>query len=763
MPLWIMTFFFGVATLPFCKKLPNLYWLLLVVPLVIVWFFTAQKVRKIFFQLLIFICGFCWALIYAHWIISWTLPEEMEGKKVLVTGYVATPPISKFRRVSFEFRTDVIDGKRESTKLKLSWYGDGQKVNAGERWQLLVRLKRPYGFMNPGGFDAEKHLLVHHIRATGYVLESGLNQLLESNKYSYPLSRLRQFLIDKMAVVLKGDGLAPVIIAFVTGAEDHITQDQWQIMRNTGTSYLVAISGLHVGLVASLVLGFVQFLWRFSGKLPLFLSAREAGVIVGLLVGFMYGAVSGLSIPTQRALVMLVMFSMVLLSRRYAHSWNAWLWSLFLVLIINPLAILTIGFWLSFVAVAAIIFVSSSRIGQGKSHLYKFLYMQLTVTLALLPFTLLFFQQISLVTVVANLIAMPVVCMVVVPLSLLGALFTPLAVSLAGWILGIGAKILHIVWWWLTILSNFSNGSWYQPIYNCWVLVAIGVGVLLLLMPRGFPAKYLGAVWLLPLFCYVPQHPGENECWLTILDVGQGLSAVVQTKNHVLLYDTGPEFSGWDAGANVVVPCLRMQGVKNIDTMVVSHGDTDHIGGAQSVLNVFSNTNVLTSAPEKFAQRNVQRCYAGQRWSWDGVDFHMLSPAKTSQLVGNNASCVLKVTVGANSILLPGDVESVSERLLVDNYGKDLNSTILVAPHHGSDTSSTAPFIHAVMPKYVLFPVGYRNRFNFPSKQVVARYLENKGIPLNTAQNGAITFKFNMQGALSYALYREEHQRFWHH
>lgn len=350
-------------------------------------------------------------------------------------------------------------------------------------------------------------------------------------------------------------------------------------MRDTGTSYLVAISGLHIGLVASLVLVLVQFLWRFSRRLPLILPARQAGMIAGLLVGFIYALVSGLSIPTQRALVMLLMFSLTILLKRHTQSWNAWLWSLFLVLLINPLAVATMGFWLSFTAVAAIIYISGERLRQKNSHRHRFWRMQLTVTLALLPLTLLFFQQFSLVTVVANLIAMPGVCMVVVPLSLFGALCLLIPVGhIGGWILWLSAKLLEIIWWWLTFLANFSHSSWQHPIYNGWILVAATIGVMLLLAPKGFPAKYLGLLWLLSLFFYTPATPEKNRFWFTLLDVGQGLAAVIQTKHHVLLYDAGPKFFEQDAGESVVIPYLRLRGIKAIDRMVISHGDTDLVG-----------------------------------------------------------------------------------------------------------------------------------------------------------------------------------------
>ena len=765
MHLWIITFFLGISTLAFCHELPSLYWLLLLPLIFFIRLFTAKWFvwETLWRHILIFAIGFCWALIYTHWIMAWSLPTELESKKLLITGYIASLPITKPHHISFEFKTNTIAEVKTSTKLKLGWYNEYPKnLHVGDKWQLFVRLKRPHGTSNPDGFDLEKHLLVHHIRATGYVVNDALNKTINSHWYHYPLTQLRQYLSAKIQTILRFDELTPIIIALVTGSENEITKSQWEVMRNTGTSYLVAISGLHIGLVASIVLVLVQFLWRQSKRLPLMMPAREVGIIVGLVVGFFYGAISGFSIPTQRALVMLVAFSLAALLRRHTQLWNAWLWSLFLVLIIDPLAELTMGFWLSFTAVAAILYASGWRRGQAITHLQKFWRMQLIVTVALLPLTLLFFQQFSLTTLAANLLAMPGVCLVIVPLSLLGALCLSFSSYIGGWVLWFSAKLLHLVWWWLTLVASFSWGSWYHPIYNWWILIAASIGVLLLFAPRGFPAKYLGVIWCLPLFFYAPAKPHPNEVWFTLLDVGQGLAALVQTANHVLLYDTGPKFLDCDAGATTVIPYLRLQGIMNIDTMVVSHGDADHIGGAASILKALSVKNILTSVPQKFYPRVAQTCVAGQNWQWDGISFQILSPLKDAQLDGNNASCVLKITRREKSILLTGDIEREAEDLLINQYGTSLKSTILVAPHHGSVTSSTQGLINSVLPNYVLFPLGYKNRFHFPHKTVVERYTMSGAKQLDTAQAGAITFKFiDKSDILPPISYREEERHFW--
>ncbi len=725
-----------------------------------------KKFRIMFIGVLVFVAGFFWSTVYARWITHWNLARENEGKPMVVTGYVSSLPRPWDGGVSFEFDTETMENRHLNTKIKLSCYDREMqdKVFIGDKWKLTVKLRRPHGTLNPGGFDGEKHMLVRHIRATGYVIVGATNVLLASSWCSYPIGRLRAYLINRITKILPQNNLAAPIVAMVLGFEDTIDQETWRILRETGTSYLVAISGLHIGLVASLVLVLIQFLWRCSSILPLIIPAREAGVLGGLGLSLVYAAISGLSIPTKRALVIVVIFSIRTFLRQRNSSWEAWLWSLFIVLLLNPMAPLTIGFWLSFVAVAAIIYVTSNRQGVRAGWIANFGHMQFTVTLVLLPFTLLFFQQFSLVTMVANAIAMPAVCFAVIPLALFGTLLLLFSENLGALLLLLASKIFSLAWHWLSFLANNFNCSWYHPIYNRYVLIATILGIILLLAPRGFPARYLGLFGLVPLFFYIPPIPSnDGEVWFTLLDVGQGLAAVVQTRNHLLLYDTGLKLPSGDSGSRVIIPYLRQMGIGKIDTMVVSHGDSDHSGGVSSILQAMPVTRIVTSDPGAILPHPSQHCMAGQKWRWDGVDFTMLAPQEGYELEGNNASCVLKITTGDNSILLTGDIERRTEKNLVKTQGDKLGSTILIAPHHGSATSSTKDFIESVVPKYVLFPVGYRNRFRFPAKKIMARYLATGADTLNVSEAGAITFKFDTKSAILYPeKYRSKAKRFWH-
>lgn len=787
MPLWIITFFLGVCSITLFKKLPSLYWLyFLVFPIFIYSSFLRKffetkcfrfgkdgnlfryysclknrldKWSKVFSHFIIFFCGFFWSLIYVHATLAWNLPENLEGKNLSIMGYVADIPIKKFGRTSFIFKTETISGKREKVKLKLNWYGTHEHIDLGDKWKLEVRLKKPHGTLNPGCFDIEKSFLVKKIRATGYVVDG---KRVKCNSSYASISYFRKIIIDKIYSTIGDKKLAPIINAFVTGDETKITTKQWQVLRNTGTNYLVAISGLHIGLIASLIFILVKFIWGFSTRLTLWIPGRDVGVVLGLIAGVIYSGIAGFSVPTQRALVMLFIFSFVMLFRRYSQSWNGWLWSLFIVLIINPLSILTAGFWLSFLAVASIIYVSSNRLKQSSSKIKNFFKIQFAVTITLLPFTILFFNQFSAVSLVANFIAMPVICFIVIPLSLFGALTLFASSFIGNWTLYIAIEILSLVWSWLELFSNISWSSWHHSIYNFWLLLAALIAVLLFLAPQGLPARHIGLLYLFPLVFCTPAKPKEGDFWVTVLDVGQGLATIVQTANRTLIYDSGPKFFDQDAGLTTVIPYLRSRLIRNIDKMIISHGDADHSGGAKSILATLPVNSVLTSDKARLFPYKSHRCFSGESWHWDGVDFQILSPPKNSNLTGNNASCVLRISSGENSILLPGDIENDAENKLVKKHKNILKSDVLLVPHHGSKTSSDRLFVDKVNPKYAVFSTGYRNRFRFPHKDVLKKYKEGGAIILNTPLTGAITFKFiGKSGILSADLNREKMRRFW--
>jgi competence protein ComEC len=487
--------------------------------------------------------------------------------------------------------------------------------------------------------------------------------------------------------------------------------------------------------------------------------APKVAAVGAIAAATVYAALAGFSIPTQRALIMIaVAMGAVLLQRRVATT-QLLAMALLLVLLYDPLAALSAGFWLSFTAVAVIVLFLNAR--QRKGIDWRNLgRLQWGIAIGLLPLLLLFFQQVSLVGPLANFFAVPLFGMLVVPFTLGGTIATMLLPdALTNWLFQFALWAVKLVWIVLEYLAGLRYSVWTQHSPGLWALAASIVGVFLLLAPRGWPARWLGAVWLLPLFTLKPAAPAPGAVWFTLLDVGQGLAAVVRTHSHILVYDTGPRFSTrFDAGRAVVVPYLRHQGVPRIDTLVVSHGDNDHIGGAASVLTDVAVGKIISSVPERLPM--AEACIAGLQWRWDDVQFEILHPPIGSDLRGNNASCVLKVSGRHGSLLLPGDIEAKAERQLVEREREALASQVLVVPHQGSKTSSTRAFIKAVKPQFALFSSGYLNPFKHPHAQVKARYERHQARLYNSAVHGAVEVQLSEDGTEARA-YRQHNRRYW--
>jgi competence protein ComEC len=507
----------------------------------------------------------------------------------------------------------------------------------------------------------------------------------------------------------------------------------------------------------------MRWLWSRAGAAALWLPAPRVAALAALLAATGYAALAGFAIPTQRALVMLAAGLLgVLLDRRTAPSILLAL-ALLAVLVFDPLAVLAPGFWLSFAAVAVILYVvTGDRRAPGwRSRLLTFGRVQWAVTLGLLPLLLFIFQQASVTSPLANLAAIPVVELVVIPATLLGVL--GLLVLPDGWASGVllvAATALEWLWPLLAALARWPAALWSQAAPAPWVLAAASVGVALLLAPRGFPGRWAGSVWLLPLLVVTPPAPAVGEVWLTLLDVGQGLSVVVRTAGHTLVFDTGARFNArFDLGRAVLVPYLRQSGAGRVDVLVVSHGDNDHIGGSGSLLAAVPVAEVLTSVPERIGG-GARACADGQRWEWDGVRFEFLHPGPGAAGGDNNASCVLRIEGPYGRALLPGDIEAGAERALVASRPAALRAEVLVVPHHGSRTSSSDAFVDQVGPQLALIPVGHRNRYRHPHPDVVARYRE-RGIRLeDSAHAGAIEVRMTGAG-VQVERQRDRHRRYW--
>lgn len=791
MHVFSIAFVVGVLTLSWFSVIPSPTWFLTgFVLLGLCWRFSLPRYRKFFGLIGVGLLGCGFVLFYSQQILKWELPRDLETKTVDVVGTIATLPKieNDDGTAQFEFILASINNQPQRVRIQLSWYhysmslppyssdskglGGYQRgespsrrpnlratnpldynpsdhnpstsetmgIHAGDRWQFQVRLKRPHGLQNPGGFDYEKWLFSKEIRATGYVVNAANAKRLESSIWHQSIDRIREHLQRQIQMHLQDQPTAGLIAALVMGAQNGITQDQWRVMRATGTNHLMAIAGVHIAFISGFIYALTNFLWRRSSRLSLKLPATQAAACSALIAAIIYSALAGFALPTQRALIMLSVFMVGLFFRRELNAWSAFLLALLLVVVLEPLSTLSISFWLSFGAVFAIIYGVSGRI-KPRGLWWKYGRVQWVITVALIPITIALFQQSSLISFVANLIAVPAVGIFVLPLCLVGAFLASVFPAVSHWILWLAAKGIGVIWQVLAWLGNLQGAVWHQAVPSSWALVATVVGVLLLIAPRGLPVRGLSVFWLTPLFFSQPAVPAPGIARFTLLDVGQGLSAVVQTQHHALVFDTGPPMGKHDdAGTRVILPFLQAVGISKIDTLVVSHGDSDHIGGAFTLLEEMPVQQILSSVPYRFLSERAKACQAGQTWEWDGVTFRMLYP--TFELLGqkNNSSCVLRIETSEGAILLTGDIESPAEAYLVGHTASVLPATVLVAPHHGSKTSSTPDFVNAVKPACVLFPTGYKNRYRFPNEVVVERYQQIKAGWFNTSSSGAVMF-----------------------
>ncbi len=752
----------GILLLQQLKQLPDSLWcglLFVIIPIIFI-------LPPIFRGIVYFICGFLWALFFSTMTLSSHLDKSLEGKNLVVEGYISSLPKIRERSTQFEFDATALTFQNQSQplpgKIILTWYNTAPLLHPGDQWRFVVRLKRPHGFMNPGGFDYEGWLFQKEIRAKGYIRESPENQRITLNTSDYPLQRFRHYLANSISSVLNDSPYAGIVMALAIGERQHISEEQWEVLTNTGTNHLMAISGLHVGMVSALIFFVVRYLWGYSGYLSLRFPAPKAAAVAAIIGALVYAALAGFSVPTQRAFIMLsVVMLCVILQRQRAAS-EVLALSLLAVLLLDPNSVLSAGFWLSFGAVGIILFAMNGRVGKpGLWH--KWGYIHVVVGVGLSPLLLLLFQKVALLSPLANFIAVPWVSGVTVPLTLSGTIMMPVMPYAGTILLELADLSLSIIWPFLEYIASIDTLLWNQHQPPLWSIIFAVIGTLWLLTPGGVPARWLGIVWLMPIFLVKPASPENGEIWFTVLDVGQGLSAVVRTKNHTLVYDFGPRFNQrFDTGKAVVIPFMKNLGVDRIDALIVSHGDNDHIGGLNSVLDEFQVHRILTSTPEKIVSDHVEHCRTGQRWQWDDIYFQIIHPDNKQPFSGNNGSCVLRIeNRWGNRILVTGDIEKRAEAYMVRNYADELASNILVAPHHGSKTSSTQQFINAVNPEYVIFPVGYRNRWGFPKEPVLERYQELGAQLFDSASHGAITFEI-MGLKSSVETYRQSEQRYWH-
>jgi competence protein ComEC len=719
-----------------------------------------------------FALGFCWALGMAQHRLADRLAPGLEGRDLEVVGVVASLPAPGERSLRFEFEPEFAQGIAPAAlpqRILLSWYRSPRledqpavlegAVHPGERWRFTVRLRRPHGLANPHGFDYEAWLLEKGVGATGYVRSAGKGppeRLGARNSLADRIEQIRESVRDRFKRVLGETPASGILAALAVGDQRSISAEEWRLFSRTGVTHLMSISGLHVTLVSGLCAWLLSSLWRRSPALMARLPARKAGAAAAIAGALGYTLVAGFAVPAQRTFWMVTVVALALWSGRIASSARTLALALAAVLLADPWAVLSAGFWLSFGAVALIFLVARDE----GSRLAQWARVQWAITLGLAPAALFLFAQVSLVGPLANAVAIPVVSAVVTPLALLAAAlpWDPLLAP-AAWLL---EWLLQFLEW----CGALPVAVWQQHAPPIWTVLLALAGVAWLLGPRGLPWRASGLALMVPAIALPAPAPAAGEAWITTLDVGQGLAVLVRTANRALLYDAGPAFGAdADSGERVIAPYLRAEGVGALDAMVLTHHDTDHVGGALSVVENVEVGELISSLPAGHpllgAVAGPRRCAAGEGWAWDGVRFELLHPAAADARArkSNDLSCVLKVSAGGRSMLLTGDIERLSEASLVARAPTALAADVLLVPHHGSRTSSTAEFLAAVGAGTAVIPVGYRNRFGHPSAEVLERLSALK--LLRTDRDGAITVMLSNE-RLGIAVERQVRRRYWH-
>jgi competence protein ComEC len=703
-----------------------------------------------------FVLGLAWACLAGAWAMSQRLPAALAGVEVEVQGRVLGLPRREEDSQRFDFRIEsgappALLGRR----VRVGWYGQGApEVEAGSRWQLRLRCRRPRGVLDPGGGDSEKAALLQGVAALASGREPRHARLLANGE---GIDALRARLSRRIAAALP-EGEARFVQALALGDTRALSETDWEILRATGLTHQIAISGFHVGMVAGagalLALALFRVVPAWGRRLP----AVQASAHAALLVAGAYTAMAGFALPTVRTLLMIAVVCAARLSRRASGAPDGLALALVAIVLADPLSVLAPGFWLSFAGVAWVGWCLPAR---GQSGVLRgFLQAQAVATLALLPLGAWFFGQASLPGPLANLVGVPVISLGVVPLSLLGLLLAPVSALAAAACWQGAATLMHWLWLGLERLAAWPAAlAWLPEPGLLAVCLACG-GALWLLLPRALPGKELAALLFLPLLWPALPRPAPGEVDVDVLDVGQGLSVLVRTRGHALLYDAGGGGGhGPDFGESAVVPALRALGLRRLDLLVLSHGDSDHAGGAPEVRRAFPGARVL--GVEGWALPGMGLCRDTQAWEWDGVRFRVLHPPPFFPYLRNDSSCVLRIEAGGQVALLPGDIGRQVEARLLRLHGDSLRAGLLLVPHHGSRNSSSGDFVATVAPAWAVASTGAGNRFGLPKEEVLMRYRAVGSHFLDTAQEGALGFRLGAQGLQLRAARRRDRPRYW--
>ena len=712
-----------------------------------------------------FIAGFALFALHAQHVIERRLPPQFEGDSMLTVVEVADFPRRRGGTVSFAARP--VDDPRIPPGIRISWYDAPERPQIGDVWQLEVRLRRPRGTSNPGLFDYEAWLFRERIGATGYVVNGSRNQRLKHGAGG-PLSRLRQHIVERLDAVIRNPDTAAVAAAISVGARHGITAEQWLRYAQSGTSHLMAISGLHVGLAATsawfLVVAALAVL-RFGG------NHLRVAWIASLVVAGGYACLSGFAVPARRATLMLLLLVIAFLWSREPRPVAILAAACFLVTLLDPLATLAPGFQLSFAAVLLLLWFArrsnpgpqSSRLGRLANAVVQLATVQVFLLFGLLPLTVTNFGRVSFVAPVVNFMAVPMFSVVTVPFALGGLLLDGPLAGAGDAALRIAAKSIELLQWLIDRALSIPGGS----ITTARIGAVAGVCLVSILawvaLPRGWPGRHVALLATFALASDRVEGPPAACVDVRMLDVGQGLAVVIRTRHRTMLYDTGAAYpGGGDMASRVVLPYLSTQGITRLDRLVLSHSDIDHSGGAARILEALDVSTILAGEPDTLSDGRAAGCRRGQAWRWDGVEFRVLHPPGNGHFAGNDSSCVILVEAGDARLLLTGDIESGVERALAAR-GVPGPIHVVTVPHHGSQTSSSTAFVRFVAADTALVSAGYRNRWGLPRRDVVQRWQDAGSAVLVTSRDGAIGARLcDRAGIVQLSGNRQQSRRLWH-
>lgn len=724
-------------------------WLLPILAVALLLWLRARRGLRV---LALVLLGFAWAQWQMGAALAARLPESLLGQEFSIAGRIVALPERLDDGWRFILRVEQAPDAVHmlyGQDLRLRSYASQPELAAGERWRMQVRLRPPRALRNPGGFDFERYALQRGLVATGYVsAPTSMQRLTRASGIHAWRDRLARRL---------GGAEARFVKALAVGDTRDLDDSDWDRLRAAGLTHLFAISGFHVGLLAGFGIWLQRLLYFAWPTLARLWPRPQAEAVAAFVAASAYTAAAGFALPTVRTLLMISVVLLARLLRRPAAPSSWFALALLAVVLVDPLVLLTPGFWLSFVGVAWLLWCLPQRV----HPLASLLRAQVVMTLGLLPLGVWFFAQASLIGPLANLVAVPWISLCVVPLSLLAGVLVWVNPAWVEWATWPARASMDLLWAGVARASAWPTALYWLPEPALWAMLLALLGVLWLLLPRGLPGRWLGAVLCLPLLLPARERLAPGAIGIEVFDVGQGLAVRVHTRTHELLYDTGPAVPGrFDVGEMAVVPALHALAVRQLDVLVLSHGDADHAGGAAAVRRAFAPLREY--APAGYAGAGQTACVAGVEWMWDGVRFAFLHPPAHFPYLRNESSCVLRIEGAFGRVLLPGDIGALIEQRLVREQGAALAADVVLVPHHGSAASSSREFVAAVAPRIAVFATGYANRFGFPREQSLVRWQEvTEGIG-DTARDGMLSIRLDADGVRVSGRWRPDHRRAWH-